>query len=241
MERNTPSVGTAIGDDHRRRHALWVPSTFAGNPGRQPTLPIDVAHQLVDVDDLRLELDYQKGPCRRMPREDVDHSSFTVERKRNLRRDHPARQSGECASNRLMQRRVTRVQQPVEIASLPAQNEVEMRTEGVCDARGFAKLQFSHLSSLHSRDGRPGDVCLGSEIFLPPAFPDAQHPNSRTKSNRIHVSRTMRSRASLALIYSGSSSGSGIGSRGAPPDAAARRNPYHATSRHSPSLKPTRS
>ena len=87
---------------------------------REPTLPVGRADQLVDVGDVRLELDDEQRTSARMPGEDVDDAALAVDRERDLGRGDPCRQVAESPGDGLVQSRVTGVEQPIEVAGAPS-------------------------------------------------------------------------------------------------------------------------
>ena len=60
-----------------------------------------------------------------MEREYVDHATLGVHGERNLRGVDPAGHDVQIARKRLVQSRVTRIQQPIELAVGEAQSDVE--------------------------------------------------------------------------------------------------------------------
>ena len=54
--KQTP-IRASVGDRDPARYGRGTPTTLPGDARREATLPVDAAHQLVDVDELGLQLD----------------------------------------------------------------------------------------------------------------------------------------------------------------------------------------
>ena len=90
-------VGPAVGNDQPRGHRARCPAPAVADNGRQSSLSIERPDQLVDVGELRLQLDDEQGAASLMPRQDVDDASLAVDREGHLWRKDPA---GQRAWNR---------------------------------------------------------------------------------------------------------------------------------------------
>jgi hypothetical protein len=66
------TVRAPIADDQPRRNGQWTPASLGGDPARETSLPVQCAQQLVEVHELRLELDDQQCASSGVPSEDVD-------------------------------------------------------------------------------------------------------------------------------------------------------------------------
>ena len=92
MRRDPAAIRPTLTDDEPGRDRHRIPATLLRDPRRQPPLPVERPDQLVDVDDLRLELDDQQCAPTRMPGQDVDHAALAVDRERDFGRQDPGRQ-----------------------------------------------------------------------------------------------------------------------------------------------------
>src|SRR4029079_8931750 len=106
------------------------PSSVTDDPADQTCLLADFPDQLIDVDDVSLELDHEDRPTTGMPRDDVDHAAFPIDRVRDFRGENPRRKLlGEPSSDEFMELRVLRVQQAVEVSSAPPRYEIDTDVE----------------------------------------------------------------------------------------------------------------
>ncbi|MFL5723841.1 MAG: hypothetical protein ACJ78H_10685, partial [Chloroflexota bacterium] len=80
MRRDPCSIGSARRNEDPDRHGARIPTTFPRDPTSKPSLSVDRPDEIVHVDDVGLELDHQQRSTPRMPRQDVDHSPFAVDR-----------------------------------------------------------------------------------------------------------------------------------------------------------------
>ena len=92
----------------------------------QSSLSIERPDQFVDVGgEFRLQFDDEQRTPGLMPREDVDDASFAINRERHLWRKDPAGQRGmEPPCHLFVERRVSTVHQPIEVAGAPSGNEI---------------------------------------------------------------------------------------------------------------------
>ena len=73
-----------------------------GDVPSQPALSIKGPEQLVDIDDLRLQLDDQERAAGLVPGKEIDRAPFAPDRERHFRGNAPARQQPEAPGDRLM-------------------------------------------------------------------------------------------------------------------------------------------
>jgi len=69
-----------------------------------------------------------------LPGQDVDYPALAIDRERDLRLGQPSLQRGEGLRHRLMHGRVTRVDQPTEIATLPPDEHVDASVQRLGNA-----------------------------------------------------------------------------------------------------------
>ena len=82
MGRNGPSVGPTLCDDDPYTDREGVPPSVASHRRSQAPPAIGRTHQIVDVYELGLKLDHEEDPPPGVPREDIDHAAFAVDRER---------------------------------------------------------------------------------------------------------------------------------------------------------------
>ncbi len=105
-----------------------------------------------------------------MPGEDVDDAALAVDRERHLRREDPVRHClAEPARDRLVQHRVRPIEQPVEVATTPARDEIDPDLERCADGPQAVDGLRADLPALDPRDRRLGDARSGLEVRLAPA------------------------------------------------------------------------
>lgn len=61
-----------------------VPAALGGQPRSKAAIPIHSGEELLDVHELRLELDHEQLPSRSVEREDIDDSPLSIDRERDL-------------------------------------------------------------------------------------------------------------------------------------------------------------
>ena len=125
----SPSVRAAWGDDHPHADSDGIPTVIPGDLPGDSTTDIHRRHQVVDVDDPRLELDDEQRSRRRVPGDDVDHASLTVSGKGNLGKREPAPDLAEPPERSLVHQRVPTIDQAVKIGAAPAEQPFEPSVE----------------------------------------------------------------------------------------------------------------
>jgi len=136
-----------------------------------------------------------------LEREDVDHPAFAVDTERRLGREEPFGEVlAERARDRLVQLRVARVQEPVQVACAPPRVQVHAHVEGRGNRADRVERQRADVPPLGPRDRRRRDLRLASEVLLPPATPPAQLPKRRPEPQAIHDPRTVTEAALPSVI-----------------------------------------
>ncbi len=92
-------VGGRVAHDQPDTHDARRPASSCGNLLDQPAFAIEGPEKLVDVDELRLQLEHDQVPGRGVPGQLIDDASLAVDRKRHLRLDYPAGRAGDEAGN----------------------------------------------------------------------------------------------------------------------------------------------
>ena len=79
--------------DHPSRHGQRIQPSLFGNPPGQSHLAVECTEKLVDVRDVRLQLDNEQRATTRVPGQDIDDSAFAVDGERDLGGKDPLRES----------------------------------------------------------------------------------------------------------------------------------------------------
>ena len=183
-------AGPTRRDDQPHRDRGRIPAPLPRDLRRESTLPVQRAEHLVDVGDVGLQLDDEDRPSRRVPGEDVDDPALSVDRERHLRREDPGRQLvPEPFRDRLVKRRVSRVDQPVEVAGTPPGLKFDPDLECGADRAHGIDRQWSDVATLDSRDGRLRDASDGSQVALAPSPALPNHPDHGPEPLIIHRER----------------------------------------------------
>ena len=147
----------------------------------------DHTDQLVDIRDVRLELDHEQGPPSRVPRQDVDDAALGVDRERRLGSQHPTRQLvAEHPCHELVELRVPGVQESVEVAGPPPCNEVHPDIERTSHLADRLERQLVEVAALDPRDRRRGQVRGLGEVDLAPSLLQPDRSNDRSEPLVIH-------------------------------------------------------
>lgn len=185
MRLDPPPVRIAVRDHDPGRDLAWHPAAIARDLRRQPALAIDAREQLLDVHELRLELDHEQRPAALVPREDVDRPALAVVRERDLRRECPPVRR-EKPGELIVELRVTGGQQPVQLTAAPARPDVDQDAEHARDPPHGVQEGGPQLATLDARHrrlrhpGPPGDFRLGQ------LEPDPNHPARPTEPHVVH-------------------------------------------------------
>ncbi len=180
-------VRPSLGDEDPRAHREGVPSECAtGKIGRQSPTLIHLPEEHPDLDDLRLQFDHQQHPSDRMPGQDIDDPAFAVHRKRDLRFDHPAVQRREHVGHGFMHSRMTRIEEPRKVGSVPPHHRIEPRAESARYPAQGPERKRCRFASLEPAHHRCRDARSGGEVRLPPPFSDPDRPQCRPDTLVIH-------------------------------------------------------
>ncbi len=133
MRLHPPTIGPPLGDDEPGGNGPRPPPALCRDLPSEAPLSIQCADQLLDIHDFGLELDDQDRARCRVPGQDVDRATLAKPRERDLGGRHPRGKADKSLGDELMERAVARIQQAVEVSTLPAENEVKPRVEGVRD------------------------------------------------------------------------------------------------------------
>lgn len=123
-----------------------------------------------------------------MPGEDVDGPTFAADPERDLGPNLPTR-GAQPTRERLHERCVVVVDQPVERFAHPVQSNVEPGIECGSDLIERVNGHSTAAPELDPRDDRLADARRDTQIQLPPASSNAERTNAAAESNEIHRNR----------------------------------------------------
>lgn len=129
MLSDRPTVGPAVGDRHPGRGRGTEPATLGRYPCGEATLPIEGPKELTHINQLGLQLDDQERPTTVMPGEHVDHASLAPDGEGDFGLGLPSREASEEPGDRLVHGRVPGVDQATQVATVPTDDEVDLRIE----------------------------------------------------------------------------------------------------------------
>ncbi len=168
MRRERAAIRAVVGEDDPGRDRDRIPAPLSSDDSGQSPFPIDGPHQLVDVDELRLQLDDEQDPARRMPGEDVDDPALAIDREGHLGFCDPALERREHASHRFVHRSVAGVEHPAEVAALPANDSVEPGVERIRHPSDLTQRDGGQVAALDPPDDPTRDPRASGEIVLTP-------------------------------------------------------------------------
>src|SRR3989304_5177846 len=152
-----------------------APAARAGGGGGEPALAVKGAHDLLWIDDLRLQLDDQQRARGDMPGQDVNHAALPIDGERHLRRELPAADPLEKLRHALVHCRVAPVHEPVPLHAPPPWHEVEADLERRGDLVERRQRHLGCEPALDPGNRRAGDAGRGCHVVLAPAL---AQPNS---------------------------------------------------------------
>jgi hypothetical protein len=186
-----PSSGYAfrsiVGDDEPRRDGCGIPAAIRRDLPGEPHLPVEHHERVLDVDELRLELDDEQRARRRVPGKDVDRAALAEGRERDLRRHHPLGHLEELARDRLVHRRVTGTGQAVQLGTLRPQREDEPQVKLPTHRTQGAQLQALEVPALDPRHRGARDLRLVGEVCLAKPALDSHDADRAADGEIIHA------------------------------------------------------
>lgn len=187
MLSDAPSIGPGGSEDHPGRDSPWRPAASRNDLRREPATSIHRAEQIADVDQLRLELDDQQGAVFRVPQDQVDHAPLTPDRERDLVGHHPRWEVvGERLRHRLMQSGMPSAEDPIELGTASAWQELEPDLKRRRNLPEDTECHLGKLASLDPRDRHLGYAGADRQIELAPAAPQPCRPDRGTKPQILH-------------------------------------------------------
>lgn len=198
--RDSPPIRSCVYDDQRWQNRGWPPTLGLGNVRSDASLHVEVAEDVLDVDDQGLDLNGQQHPRIRVICQQVDATAVAVTVEAGLRYDEPA-MVRQQAGNRLGDVRVVGVPQASQLwtamASVPSETKLHCFRDSSHCADGHAGC----LAPLKE----PNDACANpsphTEIDLAPAAPMAEDTDGSPELDVVHVARL--DGAPLSTTYRG--------------------------------------
>lgn len=218
--RRSSAVGRRVCNEQAAGHRERVPAEPSGDDSRQPVLPIERAQELPDVDELGLDLDDEKGAHGWVPAQKVDDATLAELREGDLGSDLPgpgrrAREHGawdrgapgcgdtdrgDPVDSETGQRRVPYVQDTIDVDRSRSRVQLDPDLEGAGDGANGVERNLADVPALDARHGGPGGTGLLGEIELPPATPDASHPDEPSEPKIVHRANDRLARLPLDLL-----------------------------------------
>lgn len=200
MVGQTTSRCSAIGDNNPDSHRDWGPATLPGDVAGQPAIPVDLSDEAADVADRALHFHDEESAPAWMPGDDVDRSPLTADREGDLRMDDPLRQAREATYERFSHSGMASIDEPIEIATVPARNQVESRVERTKDPPQDAETRSVDLSAFESGDRGRRDVGYACEVRLGPTAPKPERPNRQAEPHVMHRGEVWRRPLTCRLL-----------------------------------------
>ena len=167
------SVRAPWGDDDPNPDGYWIPAVVLGDLPRDPTTDIHGRHQIVDVDDPRLQFDHEEDPRRRVPGNDINDASLAVCHKGDLGQREPSSDVPEPPEHGLVHQCVAAIYQSVQVGAAPAEHPLEPSIEDTCHSTHVAERNVIQAAGFDPHDDPTRDSCGHRDIRLskPPAEP----------------------------------------------------------------------
>jgi hypothetical protein len=199
MALDTAAWRRETGQDEETPDRPGVPAELLhSDAASQPGLFVVLPQRLLHRDEVCLDLDDEERSSAFMPSEQVDRSTFTVDRIRDLGPDIPAA-CPKKLSRLADQRRVVLIEHSIEVAASPAKLDEELRVEREGDAPNLVQGDEVQPPSLDQRDDILRDPGTTPEFRLGPASSMPQRSEASADPD-LHVAR-MASTACFPIIY----------------------------------------
>lgn len=168
--RRDDSTGCTRVGHHQRRDGATRRGPI-DRRGKHPTksgLDVESTERLLEIADRGLDLDNQQRPSRPMKSENIDASAIAVVIEAHLNARFPPC-GGEKRHGLLHELCVRRVDQPVEVGSVPSNGDVDGRAEGHDNATQGADRHRLHGPALDARQDLARHAGTRGEVGLAPA------------------------------------------------------------------------
>ena len=182
-----PTGGAAVGKDHpdadHQRAPSPRPSDFRGEAPVSVGLPEEAA----DVGKLGLDLDDQHRPVARVPSDEVDRSPLAIDRKRDLGFEDPVGEMSKALGKLILNGGMTSVDQAVDFAALPANDERNARLERAERRSQHLHRHAAQPSPLDARNERRRHANRRCQPDLGPSAPQSQRLQRRADPEVVHA------------------------------------------------------
>ena len=177
-----PTVCPTVLHGNPARHGSRSPAATLRDFGCQAALPIETAHELADVDELRLELDDQDRTGGPMPGQSVDDASLAERREGHFRLVAPAIERSESESHQLMESSMSRVDEPAEVATTPANRQIDACVQSARDRLEISDPDSTNALTLRGLDDSTRDIRSDGDFALRSAASDSDCAERRRRS-----------------------------------------------------------
>ena len=127
-----PTRGRVLGHHQRRHDSPRLPAELSGDVTRESYLDVDRAEQSLDIGDDRLDLNDQQRSGRGMERQEVDAPTLAISAESDLDTHDPTGKLKLCLEQGL-KRRVTGIQQTVQLAAARSAVDIQVDVERLAD------------------------------------------------------------------------------------------------------------
>ena len=162
-----------------------MPPALARDPWSQPAISIHRSHELLNVNEIRLQLDDEKRASRRMKCEDVNDPALTIDGERRLRGQKP-RRAYKHSRHTLMKRGVSGIQHPIEIATAPSRQDIDPDLERFRHAQEYGEADAAHVPAFDARDQCLRNLRRQGDVDLAPTLADSNCPKDRSQRDEVH-------------------------------------------------------
>lgn len=181
------AVCPAADQHHQRRGGGRRPPRVLPDPDRQTTPPVHRGDQVVDIDELRLELDDKEHRPVGVPSQHVDDAALAIDRIRHLGPERPRRKCLQVTSKRFVEQRMAPTEHPIDFPTTPARDEIDPQVDRRRQSPEHADRHTLEVTALEQRYGAARYPRGAAEIRLAPAAPPAQQPNRGTEPLIVHA------------------------------------------------------
>lgn len=142
-------VRPGVGNHQGARDGLGRPAHPTGDSGRQTALAIERPDGLGDVDNLRLDLDDEKGSGRRMPAKNVDEAPLTTNAERHFRAAAPTG-GGERGDQGIDEARMAGARDPFDVPGPRPDAEIQASLQDPDDTPDRSQAQLLEMATFDS-------------------------------------------------------------------------------------------